>query len=252
VELRELGVGVDRRFIGIGFEVAGDAGGMQQREYLAQGIEALCGRGFVHLGKCQSRGVGQKAGGITLGISLDTAHSRIWRVARDPGEFESARVQPARVSVGAPQKQRAIFFDLVQVMAIRLESRGIDRVDHDPGGSFVRRDAGANGVGGLFDLELLVVQGTAAERQGGLGRVDVGIDEAGQHGISGGVDYARGGTYPLGQALLVAHVNDLVAGDGDCASRWARRRPGCGRRRCGSRDLPWRVPASSRRRRGRG
>ncbi len=119
------------------------------------------------------------------------------------------------MAVDAPQEQRALALDGVEVMSIRLEARRIHRVHHDPGGGLVGGDAGADGVGGFGDLELLVVQRAAAERERPFGGVDVGVDEAGQHGVAAGVDHAGARAYPLSDALLVADVDDLVAAHGE-------------------------------------
>ncbi len=121
------------------------------------------------------------------------------------------------MTVGAPEEDRALLFDGVQVLARGLEARGVHFVDDDPCGRRIGRDAGADGRGGLLDGELLVVQRAAAQRQRAFGDVDVAVDEAGKHGESAGVDHGGVRADVARNLLVAAHEDDLAARDGEGA-----------------------------------
>ena len=100
------------------------------------------------------------------------------------------RIHPARVAVRAPQQHRAIVVDRVELQAVRLEAGGIHVGDDQPLRVPVVLEAGADARRGLLDGELVVAEAAAAARQRALGRVDVAVDEAGQHGVPAGADHA--------------------------------------------------------------
>src|SRR5262249_9462804 len=170
-------------------------------------------------------GIGKGPRRRATGIPPDLAARGIGRLGGNAGKLETASVDPPRMPVIAPQYERPLCFNLVDVLRRRREAIVIELDGFEPvvGTTLVLGKALLDSRSQRFNGGLDAGEAAFRPIYSADDRMDVGVDKSGQHQLALEVDHRGGSANQRRDLVILANGDNGVALDGDRLPDRARR-----------------------------